>query len=187
MSDPRPRLVVRPMAELSPADRAAIVALCTAAFDRDFAGLFDLVPPSSTHILAYAAGELAGHACWMPRRLQPAGLPPLRAAYVDAVATHPAHQGRGVGSAVLRCLAAGTRDYQLRALSTARPSFYARLGWELWHGPTAVRATPGEHNESTDGLLPTPNDTVMILRTPRTPPLDRDALLIANWRAGQPW
>ena len=63
--------------------------------------------------------------------------------------------------------------------STRRASFYARLGWERWRGPTAMRAD--------DGLVPTPDDTVMILRTPTTPALDTAALLIADYRAGQPW
>ena len=37
-------------------------------------------------------------------------------------------------------------------------------------------------------LQPTPDETVMILRLPRTPPdLDLDAPLSAEWRRGELW
>jgi hypothetical protein len=39
-----------------------------------------------------------------------------------------------------------------------------------------------------DGLQPTPGESVMILRLPRTPgDLDRDAALNAEWRRGELW
>ena len=71
--------------------------------------------------------------------------------------------------------------YELGALSTAEPDFYAVLGWEVWRGPTAV-AGP-------DGPRRTPEDDggVMVRRGPRTPPLDLDAVLVCDWRAGDVW
>ncbi|HET8629061.1 MAG TPA: GNAT family N-acetyltransferase [Thermomicrobiales bacterium] len=172
-------LAVRPAAALTVGEREEIVALCTCAFDEDFAGRFDLLPPDAGHVLARLEGRLVGHACWATRWLQPPGQPPLRSFYVGAVATEPATQGRGIGSAVMRRLAAETRDYALGGLSTTRASFYARLGWEPWRGPTAVR-TPA-------GLVPTPGKAVMILRTAHTPPLDFDGLLSAEKRALEDW
>ena len=37
------------------------------------------------------------------------------------------------------------------------------------------------------GLLPTPKDRVMVLRLPRTPKLDVEAPLTAEWREGELW
>ena len=171
-------LSVLPTRDLDDATRAAIVALCTRAFGEDFSNLFVFVQ-DSMHVLAQRDGALIGHACWAARQLQPEGHAPLRTAYVDAVATEPACQGQGVGSAVIGRLIAEIQPYDLGGLSTRRVAFYQRLGWEQWRGPTAMRI-PG-------GLVPTPDETVLILRTPTTPPLDTTALLIADYRAGQPW
>jgi aminoglycoside 2'-N-acetyltransferase I len=173
-----PTLTVLPTRDLTAATKQTIVALCTRAFARDFGNLFDFVT-DSMHVLAHTDGTLIGHACWAPRFLEPVGIGPLRTAYVDAVATEPAYQGRGIGSAVIRRADEEIQAYPLGGLSTPRVSFYARLGWERWRGPAAVRAA--------SGLLPTPDDTVMILRTATTPPLDTTALLIADWRGGDPW
>lgn len=71
------------------------------------------------------------------------------------------------------------QGFDLGGLSTPRVAFYARLGWERWRGPTAVQAK--------DGIVPTPDDTVMIWRTPKTPALDTTTLLVAEPRGGQPW
>ncbi len=174
------QLRVRPADALTPSDRSAIVALCEAAFDEDFGRLFELLP-GSTHVLAHLGGTLVSHACWVTRQLQPGALPPLRAAYVEAVATLPAYGGRGYGSAVMTRLAAeiARGDYDLGALAPARYAFYERLGWERWRGPTAIRTDRG--------LLPTPDDDVLILRLPRTPELDLDAPLSAEWREGELW
>src|SRR5579872_3300794 len=152
------RLAVVTLADLTTRQKEEIVALCSRAFaEEDFGTLFELVS-GSTHILAWLERRLVGHALFGERRLQPEGLPELRTAYVDAVATDPELQGRGIGSAVMERLAASIRDFEFGGLSTERPSFYARLGWERWPGPLAVRGP--------DGIVETPDDIVMILRTP---------------------
>ena len=71
--------------------------------------------------------------------------------------------------------------FELGALGTGRHAFYARLGWETWHGPSFVRAG--------DGLEPTPDDdgSIMVLRTPSTPRLDLDAEIACDWRPGDVW
>lgn len=173
-----PDLAVAPTQALSEAEKEAIVALCTHAFDEDFGGLFDLVD-SSMHVLARLDGVLVGHACWATRWLQQAGHAPLRTAYVDAVAADPTRQGRGIGSAVILRLNDEIQDYELGGLSTDRVSFYERNRWERWRGPIGIR-TP-------EGVAMTPADIVMILRTPLTPPLDLDALLTAEPRPVNPW
>ncbi len=72
-----------------------------------------------------------------------------------------------------------TGAYQLRALSTARVSFYIRLGWQRWRGRAAVRTA--------DGLLNTPDDTILVLPSVHAPPLDMDGLLTGEPRSGQHW
>ena len=160
--------------------RAEVVRLCTAAYREDFAFLFSVLPPEAGHVLARLDGELVSHAAWVTRWLYAGDLPPLRTAYVEAVATVPAHQRRGFGSAVMRRLAMSVSDYDLAALSPANVHFYAEVGWELWRGPLAVRC--GEER------WPTLGETVMVLRLPRTPRgLDLDACLSADWRPGALW
>jgi GNAT superfamily N-acetyltransferase len=164
--------------------RAEIISLCEVAYQEDFGRLFEDLP-GSIHVLARdRRGRLVSHAEWVPRWLQPAGGASLRTAYVEAVATVPDRQRRGLATTVLRRLAAeliADAQWELGALSPSVPDLYARLGWEPWRGPLAIRRD--------GGLDPTPPDEqVMILRLSRTPPnLDTTALLTAEWRAGELW
>jgi len=172
-------LSIVPTAALTTEQRAEIVALCARAFAKDFADLFDYVT-HSLHVLARREGRLVGHACWSHRWLQPEGQPPLESAYVDAVATEPDCQRQGIGRAVMEHLAAAASGYQLNALhSNEAAGFYERLGWERWRGPTALRTA--------SGLERTPGEIVLIRRTATTPALDLAGLLVADWRAGDPW
>jgi aminoglycoside 2'-N-acetyltransferase I len=167
--------------ELDEATRSAVVRLCIDAHqEEDFRNLFSYLPPDGLHVLGYLGEQLVGHAVVTTRWLQPQDLPLLRTAYVDAVATSPAHQGQGVGSAVMSHLASVVTDYDVACLDTDRVSFYARLGWEEWRGPLAGR--------SDAGLIPTPDqEGVMILRLPRTPELDPDGLLTIEASAVRIW
>ena len=164
--------------ELAQPEREQIVRLCSEAFDENFENMFRLLP-GSTHILARVEDELASHACWLTRWLQSGSLEPLRTAYVEAVATEPSRQGKGLASSVMRRITREIEGYELGALSPACVQFYRRLGWEMWRGPTAIR-TQG-------GLLPTPGEEVMVLRTPLTPALDTSSLITAEWREGELW
>ncbi|HEY8599758.1 MAG TPA: GNAT family N-acetyltransferase [Thermomicrobiales bacterium] len=171
-------LLIQTSEELSAVARAAIIDLCAVAFGEPFDQLFALLP-GSRHLLAYADEYLVSHACWVTRWLQPSGSPPLRTAYVEAVATHPDWQRRGLGTLVMRRLAEEIDAYDLGGLSPAVMPFYTRLEWEEWRGPTAIRTA--------DGLLQTPDEEIMILRTPQTPPLELDAPITAEWREGDLW
>jgi aminoglycoside 2'-N-acetyltransferase I len=162
--------------------RDAVCRLCIEAHQMPgFCRLFYYLPSDGLHVLAYKGRTLVGHALVTTRWLQPENLPVLRTGYVDAVATSPAYQGQGIGSAVMQQLAAGIADdYEIACLETERESFYARLGWETWRGSLAGR---GE-----DGLVPTPKQTgVMILRLPRTPPLNLDSLLTIECQSARIW
>ena len=153
-----PALSVTPLRDLNAAERDEIVELCTAALETDCGNLFEFLM-ASTHVLARLDERLVGHACWWERRLEPDGIGPLRTAWVDAVSVAPSHQRRGIGTLVMRRLAGATAGFELVALGTERMPFFERLGWERWTGPTHA-------------ALPDAVDTLMMLRTRRTPHLD---------------
>jgi aminoglycoside 2'-N-acetyltransferase I len=178
------RLEIASHDALSGAARSEIIELCEAAYREDFSRLFEQFP-ESVHVMARGdRGVLLSHAEFVPRWLQPAGLAALRTAYVEAVATAPGHQRRGLATAVLqRLVEIVTADpsWELAALSPSDAAFYERRGWELWRGPLAIRR---------DGRIePGPEDEqVMIRRLPRTPAaIDTSALLTAEWREGELW
>jgi aminoglycoside 2'-N-acetyltransferase I len=166
--------------ELNADTRASIIHVCrTAQQEDDFTNLFSYIPSGGIHALAYREQELVSHAVATTRWLQPQGLPLLRTAYIDAVATLPAYQGQGIGSTVMRHLASVLSDFEIACLETDRVSFYTQLGWEEWRGPLAGR-------RATE-LLPTPDQKgIMILRLAHTPPLDLDSLLVIEY-AGRLW
>jgi len=168
--------------ELTADQKSKVIDVCIAANDDEgFKDLFAVYFPSGArHFLGYVGAELVSHAVVSIRWAQPEGMHELSTAYVDAVATSPAFQSRGCGSAVMRQLAADTGDFEIACLQTEREGFYARLGWEIWRGPLAGR---GE-----DGLILTPDQRgVMVLRLPRTPPIDLDAAMTIECQRERIW
>ena len=171
-------------ANLTDAETSAIRELLRAAFQFDGEGFTDddwEHASGGLHFLLEQAGAVLAYASVALRELQAAGRP-LRAGYVEAVATRPDVQGHGHGTRLVRAVNEHIRAvFELGALSTGSPGFYARLGWVPWLGSTAVR-TEG-------GLVPTPEDDggIMILATPSTPPLDRHATITCEWRPGDVW
>jgi aminoglycoside 2'-N-acetyltransferase I len=133
------------------------------------------------HLIVGEAGAPVSHAAVIERVLKVDGRP-LRAGYVEAVCTAPAHRRRGHASAVMREAGVVIRtSYELGALSTGLLAFYARFGWESWAGSTYVCSAAGPRR--------TPEDdrAIMILRTPATGPLDLRAGLCCEWRPGSVW
>src|SRR4051794_7924800 len=117
------------------------------------------------------------HAAVVPRALEIAGRS-FHAGYVEAVGTHVAGQGEGLGTLVM---AAATdfihRHFTLGALGTGSHRFYERLGWERWAGPTYVRRD-GE-------LIRTAEDEgLMVLRFGTSASIDLDASLSCDDRPG---
>jgi aminoglycoside 2'-N-acetyltransferase I len=165
-------------ADLAPGLLTEITALCSRAFEQDYAPSLATFP-QPVHVLAYCETALVSHALWVTRWLQQGEGPLLRTAYVEGMATEPALEGRGCGTAVMRRLAQEIQEYELGALSTSSVGFYARLGWELWRGPLSVRTA--------NGVALCPEDSAMILRLPATPPLDLDGPLSVEWRVGEVW
>mgnify|MGYP003575163467 CR=1 FL=1 len=168
--------------DLSPDIKNTIVDLCVLAHqEEDFRNLFSYVPSGGWHFLAFQDMQLVSHALVTTRWLQPEGHSLLRTAYIDAVATLPAEQGRGHGSRLMCHLAAGIgEEYFLGCLETGRARFYERFGWENWRGPLAVR--------SDQGLIPTPEQKgIMVLRLSQTPPLNLDSMLTIEYQSERIW
>ncbi len=174
-----PRIVES--AALDDRTRGGLRALLDAAFDGAFGDDDWAHALGGTHAIVETDGIVVAHASVVPRALD-AGGRVLRAGYVEAVAVLPARQRTGLGTAVMRALAPIVADYELGALSTGEWHFYERLGWERWRGPTWVRFADGRLERTPDD-----DDSLMVLRTPRTPPLDLSAPLTCEARRGDVW
>jgi aminoglycoside 2'-N-acetyltransferase I len=175
----------RRTAELSPEELAGIRALLDAAFAGDEHGGFTdddwQHALGGLHFVAEVGGRIVGHASVVARDLRVAGRP-LEAGYVEAVATAPQHQRRGIGSAVMRAVDEHLdATYELGALGTGSHGFYQRLGWETWRGPSSVRLGGGET------ATPDEDGYIMVRLTPRSPPLDLQAPISCEWRPGDVW
>jgi aminoglycoside 2'-N-acetyltransferase I len=163
---------------LSDEQLSAIHTLCNRAYEEDLISLFKTFT-DSTHVLGYLEETLVSHAMWVTRWLQPGDGPTLRTAYVEMVATEPNFQRRGFASAIMTRLAEAISDFELGGLCPAEPELYAKLGWVYWYGPLFIRRL--------EGLILTPDEKVMILRLPKTPSLDLNLPLSAEWREGEVW
>jgi GNAT superfamily N-acetyltransferase len=167
-----------PTFALPSALRRKILSLCAAAYDEDLSPYFEWIGPG-VHLCACQDDALVSHLMIVERALQPGSVTPLRTGYVELVATHPAWQGQGLATGLLRAAEPQLDRFDLAALSPSSASFYERLGWEPWRGPLFVRR---------DGTLQaTPDEEVMIRRTITTPELDLDAPLSVEWREGEIW
>jgi len=180
--DPDVRVVTSD--ELGPHQLVAIRRLLSDAFADDGEGFTDEDWRHATggvHFLLEQAHAVVAHAAVVERELHIDGRP-LRTGYVEAVATRRDVQRRGLGTRLMEVVTADIRSrFELGALSTGAAGFYARLGWETWQGPSAVRTG--------DALRRTPDDdgSVMVLRTPSTPSIDLAGTISCPWRAGDVW
>jgi aminoglycoside 2'-N-acetyltransferase I len=163
---------------LRPEIRATLLALCEAAYGEPMRPYLDDLGPGE-HLLGLENGVPVSHLMWVTRRLEPEGMAPLRTAYVELVATAPDARGRGHATRLLESVPGLVEDYDLAALSPATERLYARLGWRYWRGPLSIRTDAG--------LVPTPDEQIMYLRLPSTPPLDDTLPLSAEWRPGEVW
>ncbi len=184
MSSPQ-RVRILPTAELTPAEIDAIRRLLWAAFADDEHGAFSEEDwqhaLGGTHFVLDVDGEIVAHASVVERQLTIRERP-VRTGYVEAVATAPGHQRRGLGTTVMREVNAHINErFELGALGTGSQGFYERLGWRTWRGPSHVR-TPA-------GLKRTPDEDgyIMVLPTRGSPPLDLEAAISCDWRPGDVW
>jgi aminoglycoside 2'-N-acetyltransferase I len=133
------------------------------------------------HALAWEAGQLAGHASVVQRRLLTGGRA-LRTGYAEAVAVPVGLRGRGYGAAVMAAAERIVRGgYELGALcaSGMAAGFYAARGWQLWRGPSSA-LTPA-------GVVRTPGEDGAIYVLPVTVTLDLAGGLTCDWREGDVW
>jgi len=181
------RLRLRQLAthELTRSETVAIRALMSAAFDSDEDEQFSdddwQHAVGGVHFVLELDGEIVAHAAVVEREIHVGGRP-LMTGYVEAVATAPERQGMGLGSIVMTDVSDHIRErFELGGLGTGRQSFYGRLGWQVWAGPTSVRTPDG------DGPTPDEDGYVMVLATPTSPPLDLSATISCDWRPGDVW
>ena len=156
----------------------AVRRLCDAAYGTNTTPFFASLGPGE-HLLGILNGVLVSHLMWVTRWLQPQNHSLLRTAYIEMVATAPAHQRRGHASALLEHAVPLLREFDLAALCPATEGLYARLGWQFWRGPLFARRE--------GSVVPTPEERVMVLALQRTPALDLDLPLSVEWRPGEVW
>ena len=133
------------------------------------------------HVVVTDGEVPLAHAAVVPRVLEVGGRP-LRAGYVEAVATDPGRHGEGLGSLAMTHIdRLVRREFHMGALSTARHSFYEHLGFERWRGPTFVRRgrVVVRTEEDDDGL--------MVLRFGPSFGLDLTAPISCEARPGDDW
>lgn len=166
--------------ELGPPLLAGLRPLLEVAFDDAFDDHdFDHCL-GGTHHLLRPADRLLSHASVVPRQLH-VGSRTLRCGYVEAVATLPSYQRRGLGRAVMVAAGRTVRErYEAGALSTGSPAFYEQLGWQRWRGPSHV-VIDGRWVRTADE-----DDGVMVL-VPEGLELDLTDPIAVEDRPGDAW
>jgi aminoglycoside 2'-N-acetyltransferase I len=178
------RVTVTRREALSPEMTAAVRALLWAAFGdgEDAMTEYDWQHAAAgVHFVAEIDGEVVAYASVAERGLEIAGRP-LRAGYVEAVATAVERQGRGIGSRLIRDVNGYIRDgFELGGLGTGSHHFYERLGWLTWKGPSWARTAEGlRRTPDADGYI-------LVLPTPTSPELDLTAPISCDFRSGDVW
>lgn len=169
-------------ADLDPATRSALRDL----WDRSFGDRFDEHDAEhaygGVHVLAGVDGLVVGHASVVPRQIRFGPGPWREVGYVEAVATHPDHQGRGVGSRVIERLHEVIHGrWPVAMLSTGRATgFYETLGWERWLGRSFTRTSTGVVPDGEHGGL-------MILRCQPSAVPDLTVDVTCEDRPGDAW
>jgi aminoglycoside 2'-N-acetyltransferase I len=184
--DPGPHPLIRLIRSdaLRPDEVVALRELFDEAWSDDVEGFTDQDwshAVGGMHVIVEAHGRVVAHASVVQRELHTAGQR-LRTGYVEAVATRPSHQRRGLGSLVIGEVGELIdRTYRLGALATGVVGFYELLGWVVWVGPTFVRTEAGlVRTGEEDG-------NVLVRLTPTSPELDLSAPISCEWRPGDAW
>jgi aminoglycoside 2'-N-acetyltransferase I len=166
-------------AALDPARREALVALCSRAYAEDFGEYFALLD-GAEHLVAVQDAVVVAHLAWIERVVWTGDGLALRAAYVEAVATEPAWQRRGLATRLLAEVATRAIGFDIALLSPSEPDWYLRRGWTAWRGPLRHRRDGRWFEDADEG--------VMYRRLPRTPvALDDRVALGVDWRPLEVW
>lgn len=170
-------------AELDSVVARQVRALMDAAFDGEFSDDDWDHTLGGLHALAFDDGAVVAHGAVVQRRLLHRGRA-LRTGYVEGVAVHAAHRGRGLGAAVMdRLEEIVRRAYTLGALSASEEAltFYAARGWLPWRGATYTLGPSGPERTPDD------DDAVFVLPVAGGAAVDTGADLFCDWRDGDPW
>ena len=158
-----------------------IRSLMSRAFDGDFSDDDWEHSIGGWHVVAGEDGTIVAHASLVPRWIEIDGRV-FDTGYVEAVATEPARQGLGLGTAVMELIRELIETHHgLGALSTGEHHFYERLGWERWRGPTYVR--DGDQMTRTIDE----DDGIMVLRFGPSVDVDLRSPISCERRAGDAW
>jgi aminoglycoside 2'-N-acetyltransferase I len=167
--------------DAAPGQLRAIRQLLDDAFAGDFSDDDWHHTLGGRHVVVTLDGQVLSHAAVVARVLDVDGRP-LRAGYVEGVATAPHERHRGLGSLVMDGMATTLREsYELGGLSTSAHGFYERLGWERWQGPSYVR-------DGDDRVRTEDEDAgIMVLRFGPSAGIDLTAAITCEARAGDDW
>jgi aminoglycoside 2'-N-acetyltransferase I len=175
-------IVVAESDQLDAETRAALRELWHRAFGGRFSDDDADHAYGGVHVLVRADARVVGHASAVPRRLRFADQPWRTVGYVEAVATDPGHQGRGVGRRTMLALHEEIeRRWPVALLSTGRATgFYERLGWERWRGLSYTRTADDVVPDDEHGGL-------MILRLDASAVPDLAVAVTCEDRRGDAW
>ena len=126
-------------------------------------------------------GVPLAQAAVVPRRIFVADVA-FDTGYIEAVSVVPTTQRRGLGTMVMKEVDRVLRDeFEMGFLSTSSPSFYERLGWERWRGPSFVLDGTMEWRTANE------DDGLMVLRFGRSEGVDLSASVTCEGRPGDDW
>jgi aminoglycoside 2'-N-acetyltransferase I len=174
-------LLVRESAEVDEAQRAELRMLWSDAYGDDRFTEHDLEHAyGGVHVIAVRGDRIVGHASAVPRRVA-VGETWHDIGYVEAVATSPAFQASGVGTAAMTRLHAELdARWPFAMLSTGRATgFYLRLGRARWLGLSYTRRTDGRvvADDEHGGLMVRGHGSALDISSP----------VICEDRAGDAW
>ncbi len=142
------RIDIRPKAELTADERTAFVALCAAAYSPEESAAWpgrklEWALPDDRILVWTETGELACHAGLLIREAQWNGQA-VRVGGIGSVVTHPRWRKQGFATVALRRAitffeSQPAIDFALLACEPRLFPFYAKLGWEEFHGQLLVR------------------------------------------------
>jgi aminoglycoside 2'-N-acetyltransferase I len=179
--DRRPTIRRATTDELDPACLSSIKTLMAAAFGGRFSDNDWAHSLGGMHFLIQADSTVIAHASVIERLLR-IGDRSARAGYVEAVATLPDCQKQGLGTVVMLAVGLHIREvYEIGALSTSSHSFYEKLSWERWQGPTFCRTDSGVIRTEEE------DDGIMVLQTASLPGVQVGDAITCEWRPGDVW
>jgi len=132
-------------------DHAALQALYSSAFpEEDLSGLVQelLETKGTTHLITYEGDTLVGHVCFTPCDVAQAPV-----ALLGPLAVAPDHQGKGIGSALVREGIKAMQAQDMRAVMVlGDPAYYGRFGFHTNHAVQGHRDMPLEWASAWQGM-----------------------------------